>query len=130
MGIETRSIAREGDDLVFSLALSRPLRGALKASVFVLGYRPDRPFAALPKIGVVCGELDSAAFDRGSPLPPESCAIEKDAHRIRVRLPLKTLGDPDRILAGFRTYLEEVPLDSPAWRVLYLDDGRVEEAKK
>lgn len=123
VGIEKRSIAREGEDIVFSLSLSRPLSGAMKASVVVLGYRPDRPFAAMPKVRVVCGQADSAAFDTGRPLPPGAWAIEKEPRLIRLRLPLKTLGDPDRIFAGFRTYLEEVPLDSPSWRILYLPPG-------
>jgi len=120
VGIEDRSIAREGDDLVFSLSLSRPLSGAMKVNVVVLGYRPDRPFAGMPKVRIVCGEVESSASDAGRPLMAGTYTIEREPRRIRARLPLKTLGDPDRVLTGARTYLEEVPLDSPPWRIFFL----------
>jgi hypothetical protein len=44
--------------------------------------------------------------------------VTRAAHQIDIRVPLAALNAPDRILAGARTYLGEIPFDLAPWRVV------------
>ncbi len=89
-------------------------------SAYLFGYRPDEPFAAMPKIHVKVGELSVAVYDQSRRLTDSGVQVSRDAHSIELRVPLALLGDPDRALVYARTYLGDLPLDSAAWRVLDL----------
>jgi hypothetical protein len=47
-------------------------------------------------------------------------AIDRQARQITVRIPLKALGDPQRVLTSARTYIGDVPLNTASWRVANL----------
>ncbi|MEJ5198338.1 MAG: hypothetical protein WHX53_05410, partial [Anaerolineae bacterium] len=89
-------------------------------SAYLFGYRPDRPFAGMPKIHVRVGELSDAVYDQTRELKDTGVQVRRDARDIILRVPLALLGGPDRVFLYARTYLGELPLDSAAWQVLYL----------
>ena len=120
LGLATRRIAREGADLVVELAFSRVLGDATSVRVHLLGYRPDRPFAAMPKVRIEIGPRRHAAFDQQLRLPDGAVAVERRGRRMLVRVPLATLGGPDRVLVGGRTTLADVPMAGLPWRVVTL----------
>jgi LmbE family N-acetylglucosaminyl deacetylase len=120
VGLVWRHIFRDGDHLVFAIELSRPLARTVQATFSAFGWRPDRPFADQPKLRVVIGEVAHDVFDKDVKLNGDSVCIERRAREIRVRIPLKLLGEPERVLASARTSLAEMPLDAEAWRVLDL----------
>ena len=120
VGVEWHTVRRVGNDLVLSLVLSKPLAEGVALSAYLFGYRPDKPFAAMPKIHVRVGELSHAAYDQTRELPEAGVQVSRDAHNIVLRVPLALLGDPDRALTAARTYMGDLPLDSAAWRVLEL----------
>lgn len=120
VGAEWHTIRREGDHLILSLALSKPLAEGVALSAYLFGYRPDEPFAAMPKIHIKVSELSEAIYDQSRKLPHSGVQVSRDAHNIELRVPLALLGDPDRALVYARTYLGDLPLDSAAWRVLDL----------
>ena len=122
VGLEERSAALAGDTLVLSIAFSRPLAKAVEASVFVFGYRSDRPFAQMPKLHIRLGALTHAIYDQDRELPRSSCEVHRHLRRITLRIPLPLLGEPQRILTSARTSLGEVPLDVASWRILELED--------
>lgn len=118
VGAEWHRIRREGNDLILTLALSRPLAEGVGLSVDLFGYRSDRAFVSLPKIHIKVGELSQGVYDQSRRVPYTRVQVKRDAHHIELRVPLALLGDPDRALINVRTYLGDVPLDSAAWRVL------------
>ena len=120
VGVETRTVQRDGDDLVLVTDFSRPLGQAVEALVYVFGYRFDFAFAKMPKLHIRIGALDASVYDQGARLPRESVRVSRTAKQITLRIPLSALGDPQRILTSARTYLGEVPLDWVSWRVLEL----------
>ena len=124
VGVETRAVQLTGDHLVLSLEFSRPLGRAVIASVYVFGYRPDRPFTQMPKLHVQLGPLHSAAFDQDHRLPRGTIRVERRARRMRLIIPLSVLGDPQRILISAQTYLGDIPLDWTSWRILELPARR------
>jgi LmbE family N-acetylglucosaminyl deacetylase len=120
LGLATRRIARDETDLVVELSFSRMLGEATSVRVHLLGYRPDRPFAAMPKVRIEVGPIRHAAFDQQRRLPRQAVAVERQGRRMLVRVPLSTLGDPDRVLVGGRTTLADVPMAGLPWRVVTL----------
>jgi LmbE family N-acetylglucosaminyl deacetylase len=118
--IDWNFIRVENHELTVSVRLSHPLDNGVLASIYAFGYRADRPFAEMPKVHVRLGEFTHAAVDLDRRLRGDEITVIHQPMVITVRLPLKTLGNPDRLLIGARTYQGEVPLDWVAWRVLEL----------
>ena len=121
VGIARRTLAVENDAFVIHLALSRPLAETTTLSVYAFGYRRDRLFAKMPKIHVDVGALVNRVSDQSTILPPETCPVTRTVHGISVRIPLRVLGEPERLLTSARTYAALVPLDWVAWREIVLD---------
>ncbi len=124
VGTEWRTVRLEGDDLILSVALSKPLAEGVTLSTYLFGYRSDRPFAAMPKIHVEVGALSTAVYDQSRKLHGAAVQVRRDARAIVMRAPLALLGEPERALVAAHTYLGDVPLDAAAWRVLDLSAAR------
>lgn len=120
VGAEWRTVRREGNDLVLSVALSKPLAEGVALSAYLFGYRQDQPFATMPKVHVEVGESTQEVYDQSRLLRDAGVEVTRDAHQIVLRVPLALLNGPDRVLVNLRTYLGDLPLDSAAWRVLGL----------
>ena len=82
VGVEWRTVRREGDNLVLTMALSKPLAEGVGLSAYLFGYRPDKPFAAMPKIHVRVGELTHAVTDQSHQLANSGVQVKRDAHQI------------------------------------------------
>ena len=120
VGLEARNVRLEGTDLVFSLEFSSPLANGTEASAYLFGYRPDLPFARMPKLHVKFSEIGHQVYDGQAELSSSAVTVSREPRKITVKVPLALLGDPQRVLFSARTYLGNVPLDSIEWRVLSL----------
>jgi len=120
VGLVWRYVYHDGERLAFAVELSRPLAKTVQANFSVFGYRGDRPFAAMPKIRVVVGEFNYDVYDQDHQLPSRAVTLQRHMKEIILDVPLKLLGDPERVLTSARTALADVPLDWVAWRVLDL----------
>ncbi|MBI3319559.1 MAG: PIG-L family deacetylase [Candidatus Omnitrophica bacterium] len=120
VGVETRSIQLDHETLTFSLEFSRPLAEAVQASIFLFGYRSDRPFAEMPKLHLWFGPIAHAIYDQNRLLPQQNVIIKRHFKRLTVQVPLALLGYPQRILTSARTSLGDVSLDWASWRIVEL----------
>ena len=120
VGLEWRYARLEGRDLVVSVKFSRPLAKNVAVSVFIFGYRKNRPFEQMPKLHVQLGAFGYALYDQDQLLSKQSVTVTREPTHITLRVPLQMLGDPERILTSARSYLSEVPLDWVSWRILQL----------
>ena len=118
VGIESCSAVLEGRVLQVDLRLNRALQPGMGASVYVFGYRPDRAFEHMPKLQVCLQAFSVEVLDQARLCSPGLVLVRRSGADIRLRIPLEALGSPDRLFAGARTYLHDVPLDWMAWRVL------------
>ena len=118
--VESRYVRIDGTNLTVRIKLSKPLAEAATASVYVFGYRADRPFATMPKIHVQIGELAERLLDQSRELPREGLVVKRSTREISVQVPLALLGQPQKILTGARTYIGDIPLDWVAWRIIEL----------
>jgi LmbE family N-acetylglucosaminyl deacetylase len=120
VGIEQVHIWRETSNLVVTVRLSKPLAEAVSASIFAFGYRDSWPFERMPKLRINIGELRHDVLDQTRKLPADTVQIQRHDRALTVRIPLKAMGDPQRVLTCVHTYLGlgEDPLDWAEWRIL------------
>jgi len=120
VGVVDRSAGVQDRRLTISVAFSRPLGQAVGVSVFLFGYRHDRPFSDMPKLHVRFGAVNHEVYDQDKLLPTSSVELTRCSDRVTIRVPLDLLADPDRVLTSVRTYLSALPLEGSSWRVLQL----------
>ncbi|MFH1778151.1 MAG: hypothetical protein ABH952_11410 [Candidatus Omnitrophota bacterium] len=118
VGIEEEFLRIEKDVLIFTLKLSRPLGKSTGVSLYLFGYSKDMSFSEMPKIHLQFGMVEHKIFDQKRSLPLETIQVERKPKEITMRIPLKLLGDPNRILTSVRIYVVAVPIDWAAWRIL------------
>ena len=122
VGVEQRSIRLDGDRLNTSLTFSRPVSQSVSAYIYMFGYRPDVPFARMPKLQLRLTEADYALFDQSTRLRRPPIMVKQNARSLDFSLPLSALGHPKWLLGSARTFLGKVPLDWIAWRTIKLRD--------
>ena len=115
VGVEWKFVRWEGNDLIISIQLSKPLAQDVEASVYIFGYNPATPFGQMPKINVRLGGLSYTVYDQSKRIAQDSISVKRTPSDVTIAVPLKLLGNPDRILTSARTYLGNVPLDSASW---------------
>ncbi|MBN1794189.1 MAG: PIG-L family deacetylase [Candidatus Omnitrophica bacterium] len=118
VGVEKEFLSIESGALIFTLRLSRPLQKSTGVSLYLFGYRKDASFTRMPKIHIKFGMIEHKILDQNRKLPLDSVHVERKGKEITMHIPLKLLGDPERILTSARTYAGALPLDWVSWRVL------------
>jgi len=118
IGIVKRTVKIENATLVLSLHLTHSLAREVGSSVYLFGYRSDRPFAQMPKLHIQLGALGHKVYDQRREIPWGQIGITREGRHIDIRVPLEMMGNPQRILTAAKTYAGEIPLDWAAWRVL------------
>ena len=113
VGLEARAASVwKGTDLVFAIGFSNALAEGVEASAYFFGYRPDVPFAGMPKLHVKFSDIGHQVYDGQKEMHATAVSVTRAPGQITLRVPLAVLGDPQRILFSARTYLGDVPLDS------------------
>jgi LmbE family N-acetylglucosaminyl deacetylase len=125
VGIEQVRTWREADDLMMTVRLSKPLANAVSASIFAFGYRDDWPFEQMPKLRINIGELRHEVLDQTRKLPPDTVKFHRQNRELSLRIPIKAMGTPQRVLTCVHTYLGEDPLDWAEWRILEMGPATV-----
>ncbi|MCL5278641.1 MAG: PIG-L family deacetylase [Planctomycetes bacterium] len=113
----------EGETLVFSIRLSRPLAREVGCSVYLFGYRGATPFPEMPKLHVVLGELTHEVFDGGREVASREIRVHRAGRDIQIRVPLTTLRRPQKVFATAQMHAGPVPLDWTSWRILEIADA-------
>lgn len=115
VGVNWKFVRWEGEELIISIELSKPLAQDVEASVYIFGYNKNMPFGQMPKINVRLGVLSYNVYDQNKRLEQSVIKIKRSSTDITIHVPMAVLGDPDRILTSARTYLGNVPLDNSSW---------------
>jgi len=118
VGLEERFVHLEDNNLMFSIKLSRPIAEAVGVSIYIFGYRQDRPFQEMPKLHIKFGAIEHQVLNQSNILPIGVIKVVRDLKEIKIWIPLDLLGNPQRILTSANTYLGTVPLDWVSWRIL------------
>ena len=112
--------ARQGNYLVVRVVLRRVMDKEFGLSIFLFGYRPNTPFAQMPKINLLLGLNGFYVKDKKRTISSKDILLMEKDKEIVFKIPLSLLGDPDRILSTAKTAFYDLTLDETAWRVLEL----------
>jgi hypothetical protein len=123
VGVERRAIFMEDGNVVLSADFSRPLGTGVAAAVYLFGYRHDRPFTEMPKLQVRFAEGSIAVQDGSRKIAKPLLEVRRSPKGFVLRVPLSTLGNPQRVMGNVRTYVRKVPLDWVAWRIVSIPPG-------
>ncbi|HNZ60417.1 MAG TPA: PIG-L family deacetylase [Methanofastidiosum sp.] len=123
--IEAQSAKIENDKLVLRYAISEPFKERTDLFVYVYGYKHDTDFSKMPKINIKVGLNNYGVYDQKIPIPKENCEVKKTPTEIIIKIPLKIIGNPDKILFSARTAMGPLSLDLMPWRIGIIDtDGQ------
>jgi LmbE family N-acetylglucosaminyl deacetylase len=120
VGIESRYISIEGENLVLSVETSRPLMKTVSLSVYLFGYRDDRNFGGMPKIHILFSPNGYKVLDKNHLITKHGLKVISSRREKKIWVPLELLGNPQIILTAARTYTTKVPLDWVSWRIIEL----------
>jgi LmbE family N-acetylglucosaminyl deacetylase len=123
VGIVDWTVQPQDDRLTFHVRLTKALSEEVGSSIFLFGYRDDRPFDQMPKLHIRLGPIFHEVYDQHRKVPFDGIRVTRSGRDIHVQVPLAQLGHPQRILASVRTYAGIVPLDWSSWRVLEIGNA-------
>ncbi|MBF0490423.1 MAG: PIG-L family deacetylase [Candidatus Omnitrophica bacterium] len=121
IGVEWKFVRWQGDDLIVSIELSKPLAQDVEAFIYIFGYNKKIPFGQMPKISLRLGSNSYTLYDQAHRIEQDGIIVKRNPNEVTLAVPLKLLGNPDKILTSARTYLGNVPLDSASWIAVELD---------
>jgi len=117
------TVRRVRDQLEIGMELQEPLTEGSAVSLSALGYRPDVPFAAMPKLEVRIGPHAWTVRDQGRVLPRAAAWGGAQDHRLVARIPLASLNDPRRLFLQVRTGSRRSALGQTPWWLVELRPG-------
>jgi len=113
------AFARHDDNLWIKIILNKKVDKTLGLSLYLLGYSKKADFAVLPKLHISLGTFGVKVLDKQKRLKDNGVQVITKNRTFVVKIPLKDLGDPDRIFSSARVV--GFPYETSAWRILELD---------
>ncbi len=120
VGLLRHAIRWQEGELVVDIECTRPLPARARLSVFAFGYRSDKPFGEITKLQVVIEPEGHQVWDQNREVPADGVGVERRGQEFAVRIPLRVIGDPEKVFIGTQTHGEDVHLDMLPWRILDL----------
>jgi len=117
------TVRRVRDQLEIGMELQEPLTEGSAVSLSALGYRPDIPFAAMPKLEVRIEPHAWTVRDQGRVLPRTAAWGGAQDRRLVARIPLASLNDPRRLFLQVRTGSRRSALGQTPWWLVELRPG-------
>lgn len=114
------SYALDGEDLLVRLTLRSRFKKNFGIFVYLFGYSGNKDFSLMPKIEISLGLRGISAWDKSSKIRTKDIKASFEGKCLILRVPLKLLGDPDRLLARTKTSTKDLPYDNTAWHVIYI----------
>ncbi|HEY4573089.1 MAG TPA: hypothetical protein VIJ26_03980, partial [Thermoanaerobaculia bacterium] len=122
------TVRRVRDRLEIEMELQQPLTEGATVSLSALGYRPDIPFAAMPKLEVRIEPHAWTVRDQGRLLPRTAAWGGAQDRKLVARIPLASLNDPRRLFLQVRTGSRRSELGQTPWWIVELRPGTEQRA--
>ena len=127
--LQDLTVRRVRDQVEISSNLERPLPEGSAVTLYAFGYRPDRPFGAMPKLAVRVEPHAYTVADQERALPRATVRAAASGRKLMVRIPLAALGDPRHLFLRAQTSTPRAPLgQTPWWVVEVRGAGRAPQA--
>jgi hypothetical protein len=118
------SYALENGDLLIKIEKNAETNIHFGTQAYLFGYRRETPFAQMPKIRILTKHKKVRVFDGARQVPVSGVEIALGAHVAVLRVPLRTLGDPEFVLASMKCYNGGTPADVIGFRKIVLQGGQ------
>jgi LmbE family N-acetylglucosaminyl deacetylase len=118
--LQDLSVRLAPDRLEIAMDLQEALPEGSAVSLSAFGYRPDRAFAAMPKLEVRIEPHAHSVREQDRPLPRSTAWAAVRGRKLTARIPLASLGDPTRIFLQVRTSSPRTPLGQTPWWIVKL----------
>jgi mycothiol S-conjugate amidase len=117
------TVRRVGAQLEIEMELPRPLGEASTVSLSACGYRPDVPFAAMPKLEIRVQPHAWTVRDQGVLLPLTAAWANAMDRKLVARIPLASLKDPSQLFLQVRTGSRRSAVGQTPWWIVELPNG-------
>jgi LmbE family N-acetylglucosaminyl deacetylase len=117
------NVRRVRDQLEIEMELQQPLAEGTSVSLSAFGYRPDVPFAAMPKLQVRIEPHAWTVRDQARILPRTAAFGTALDRKLVARIPLASLGDPRQLFLQVRTGSRRSALGQTPWWIVELRPG-------
>ncbi len=117
------NVRRVRDQLEIEMELQQPLAEGTSVSLGAFGYRPDVPFAAMPKLQVRIEPHAWTVRDQGRVLPRTAAFGTAMDRKLVARIPLASLRDPRHLFLQVRTGSRRSALGQTPWWIVELRPG-------
>jgi mycothiol S-conjugate amidase len=123
------TVRRIGDQVEIGMDLQEPMAEGSTVSLSAFGYRPDLPFAAMPKLEVAIEPHSYVVRDQRRILPRGTAWATAAGRRLVARIPLASLGAPRRLFLQVRSGSRRSALGQTPWWIVELrPDSTIQRA--
>lgn len=120
IAVKKQFISLQNNNIVFTFMLNRLPSRHVGVCLYLFGYRDDVSFSLMPKINIRLGAIFRSVYNQKQRIPVRrtGITISRQGRVLIVRVPIKLLNNPKRILINANMYLGNIPLDWRIWRVV------------
>jgi LmbE family N-acetylglucosaminyl deacetylase len=113
------AFCRKDDNFFVKIVLKTALTKNLGVRFLLLPFSKKTDFAKMPKFSITIGLGGMHINDKQRTVTVKDSLYTAKDRIIVIKLPLSSLGDPDRILCkAWARFSSEFPFKAPAWRVI------------
>jgi LmbE family N-acetylglucosaminyl deacetylase len=118
-----RYIYLEGRDIVFRMEVTTRSLLIHPVILYAYGYRHGTPFSDMPKMKLIIRGGRVEVFDQDQPIRDSAIWVDRMGRTLVLHIPLRELGNPDRVIGTAWSRSAEEPFDWRVWRVIDLRNG-------
>ncbi|HEV2855206.1 MAG TPA: PIG-L family deacetylase [Thermoanaerobaculia bacterium] len=118
--LQDLSVRLVRDQVEIGMDLRRPLPEGSAVSLSAFGYRPGLSFAGMPKLELRIEPHAYTVRDQGRSLPRSTVGAAAKGRQLAARIPLSSLGNPQRLFLQVRTSTPRTPLGQTPWWIVEL----------
>ena len=108
------------DDLCLRFNLKKKIDNNFGIKISLLGYSRKKDFAIMPKIAISINALGLRTQEKGRAFKIEGLRRVFEGKALIIKIPRKSLGDPEKVLSCVKTRAKGLLLDETAWRIIEL----------
>lgn len=122
IGKEYWSVKQEDKNIIIKVKFDRPFSLNVNFTFALFGYRSDVPFKDMPKLDVLV-KNDYEIYDQRDLIGGEGIDLYRNFNYMEIKIPLKKLGDPQKILFSGESREGRSQFNWLSWRIINLTNN-------
>jgi len=117
------SYAVVNGDLLVRIEKPKELDHRFSAELYLFGYSRKAAFKDMPKIFITVQHKNCRVFNAKNLIEESGVTVSLKENACVLRVPLKTLNDPQVIFSSVKTFGDKLPVDTVAFRRIEIKNG-------